>query len=229
MKNLTTCLIGAFAFYLTLSCAFTRAQDANKNRTASSQREEEILRLREQLMKLEGERSSTPALTLETDGATHFGDLNADTSSLDAVRSGSFTFGSADLPDAVESIRAPLTAEYPTIVEDALPANSTWFDQSATLVPMQFPMPPVAISQPAYSAPVIEHCQRAVVEPVPAPVEVQAVPAPQVAPTIIVNIYQQQPAAPNNFFPPILAPIYNSAPLQYIAPRRSGCCLFGRR
>lgn len=249
MKTLTSFLI------VVMSCSFafmgtqTRAQDAGDDsaNVESNQLDETILQLREQLMKLERERNT------EAGPASIVGRVTAEPSALNVIRSGNGGFDDSQAIDSVpaqliQSLPAQLpTVGYsvaqgqqsfqyqqgfqyqPEIPMGTRPANSTWLQQSIPTEVMPIQSVPMAIAspvEPVYVAPAIEYSQPAPI--VQQPVVVQQAPAPQVAPTIIVNIYQQPPAAQNNYFPPIMAPIYGPAPIQVSSPKR-GCCLFGRR
>ncbi len=237
MRNLTTFLI------IMASCSGTQAfaQEARDNNASaeSIQLEEEILRVRNQLMQLERERKIESV-------SSDVGGVIAEPSALRMTGTGSGFF---DDSLGVDAVPAPLSTEvYSTApyqqsipMTSSFPSSTTLIEQPLPTQVMSYPSEPMVVAQSVqptqtvFAAPAIEYSQPAVVAmPLEAPVPIvqqlviiQQAPALQVAPTIIVNIYQQAPAARNNFVPPIMAPIYGPAPIQFSAPRR-GCCLFGR-
>ena len=237
MRTLTTFLI------VMAACLGTQtfAQEAQDNASAEAiQLEEEILRVRNQLMQLERERK------IET-VSSDVGGVITEPSSLRMTGTGNEV---VDGSLGVDAVPAPLATEvYSTApyqqsipLTSSFPSSTTLLDQSLPTQVMWYPTDPMVVAQPAQlaqtvyaAAPATEYSQPAAVAmpleaPAPMvqqPVIIQQAPAPQAAPTIIVNIYQQAPAARNNYVPPIMAPIYGPAPVQFSAPRR-GCCLFGR-
>jgi len=225
MKMFTSFLIVVMSCSLAAIGPQAVAQEAGDDSasTVSNQREADILQLRKQLMKLESERDS------ETRSVV--GDVAAVASGGSSSRSIEGSYSRNVVPSVYPtggySASGQQELPYQQFVPSALPANSSWLGQAipTQVMPIQ--------SAPVNVAPPIDYIQPAPIVQQPAPIVqqpafVQQAPAPQ---TIVVNIYQQAPAAPapqNNFFPSILAPIYGPPRIQVSAPRR-GCCLFGRR